>query len=114
MQDLRLSWAWRRNPRAVSQAPPSPANRPGPSSPSRFCRVERPTVGHADNAAYHAAIVFNHSFGCDGPVSMLVSGPVPVLFAIHTEAVPLPGSGALLTAGPGVTGLLLRRRRTSA
>lgn len=65
-------------------------------------------VGNAQAAGYAAAVVFNHTDGCDGSVSMLVQGDIPAMF------VPRPDGFAILGLeldpatcdGPGLDNLL--------
>jgi hypothetical protein len=42
-------------------------------------------VGNAEAAGYQAAVVFNHSTGCDASVSMLVEAGIPALFLRRSD-----------------------------
>jgi hypothetical protein len=50
-------------------------------------------AGAAEAAGYAAAVVFNHSTGCEGSVSMLVDAGIPALFVPRPDGMAIVGLG---------------------
>lgn len=51
-------------------------------------------AGNAEAAGYAAAVVFNHSIGCEASVSMLVEAGIPAMFVPRSDGFAILGLGA--------------------
>ena len=49
---------------------------------------------NAENAGYSAAVVFNHSTGCEASVSMIVTAGIPAVFVPRSDGFEILGLGA--------------------
>ncbi|NNF25184.1 MAG: hypothetical protein HKN63_10340 [Rhodobacteraceae bacterium] len=69
------------------------------SGPGKIAVIQRGAcafttkVGSAEAAGYDAAVVFNHSTGCESTVSMLVEGGIPAMFVPRSAGLEIVGLG---------------------